>query len=367
MSNADAVRRFFRTHGATAVGATPPQPEMPTSEEDDKDAVVLDVEVAPDAWRPLAVTEAPARPGESPERFIDGSHAGHAVLCLRAPGTGWPVPVMLSEVGAVAIKVAGRSFTRGFVGLERVLSFVADPFPWEEVEALAAALADVPDLPLRVLPANPPGGEKNPFDYEVMRKQAQNRSNQEMANWEALALAADRTLPTLVDGRLEPRLRLEDARSRPLVVGVVKQQSQSYLHPAGWRALLDLKPGQRTPVFQVTGRDSGDATALPVASWYLKLAGGPRLAPNWGYVRVEVPWVQFERFERYADRFGFVNRLSRWLIDARCRQESYARMPVSLEPIVRAEETLKPLFTPFSVLANRLYRHAGVIWSQSHE
>ena len=35
-------------------------------------------------------------------------------------------------------------------------------------------------------------------------------------------------------------------------------------------------------------------------------------------------------------------------------------MPVSLEPIVRAEECLKPLFTPLPVLANRLYRHAGI-------
>ena len=34
-------------------------------------------------------------------------------------------------------------------------------------------------------------------------------------------------------------------------------------------------------------------------------------------------------------------------------------MPVSLEPIVRAEDALKPLFTPFPVLVNRLYRTAG--------
>jgi hypothetical protein len=55
-----------------------------------------------------------------------------------------------------------------------------------------------------------------------------------------------------------------------------------------------------------------------------------------------------------------VNRLSRWLIDARCRTDSYARMPVSLDPIVRAEDALKPLFTPVPVLVNRLYRTAGL-------
>ena len=55
-----------------------------------------------------------------------------------------------------------------------------------------------------------------------------------------------------------------------------------------------------------------------------------------------------------------MRRLSRWLIDARCRTESYARMPVSLDPIVRAEDALKPLFTPLQVLVNRLYRTAGL-------
>ena len=62
----------------------------------------------------------------------------------------------------------------------------------------------------------------------------------------------------------------------------------------------------------------------------------------------------------FRQDFGFVNRLSRWLIDARCRTDSYARMPVSLDPIVRAEDALKPLFTPIQVLVNRLYRTAGL-------
>ena len=77
---------------------------------------------------------------------------------------------------------------------------------------------------------------------------------------------------------------------------------------------------------------------------------------------MEVPWGQFLRRVRIDDPkdFGFVNRLSRWLIDARCRTDSYARMPVSLDPIVRAEDALKPLFTPTQVLVNRLYRTAGL-------
>ena len=162
-----------------------------------------------------------------------------------------------------------------------------------------------------------------------------------------------------------PLLRVtgEPDSAGPLLVGVAKEQGVSYLHEQGLRTLLALRPGQRTPVFRIAGVGGEREAHFAVASWYLKLAGGRRVAPNWGFVRVEVPWNQFLRFG--ADRGGFVHRLSRWLIDARCRQDSYARMPVSLEPIVRAEEVLKPLFTPLDILTHRLYRQSGMIGSQT--
>lgn len=364
MTDADSIRRFFSSHGATAVGTTPPQPEMPSADEVKTDPVALDVECEPGGWKPKVVSEAPTQPGESPERFIDGSQDARPVLYLRAPGAGWPIPVLLAEVGAVAVRLTGRRLTREFAAIERVLSFVADPFPWEEVEAFGAALVNNADFRLRVVAANMPDLQShNPFDYEVMRRQAFARVQQEMTTWERLALAVDRSVPTLIDGPLN-RVMGQPPADGPLVIGVTKIQAVSYLHEQGWRTLLSLRPGQRTPAFRIAGLGGGRESDLPVASWYLKLAGGPRLAPNWGYVRVEVPWVQFERF---ADPFGFVNRLSRWIIDARCRRESYPRMPVSLEPIVYAEESLKPLFSPFPVLAHRLYRHAGVVWSPSYE
>jgi hypothetical protein len=264
--------------------------------------------------------------------------------------------MVLSEVGAVALKSVGRRFEREFAAVDRVLSFVADPFPWEEVEAFADALLNKPELKLRVLTANRPSEPHSPFDYEVMRTQARARAQQEMTTLERLALAVDRDSPTLVDGPLN-RVTGNPKADAPLLLGVVKQQAADYLHPQGWRTLLDLKPAHRTPVFKYESKGT-DGGRFTVASWFLKLAGGLRLAPNWGYVRVELPWAQFEH--RFAGDFRFVNRLSRWLIDSRCRTDSYARMPVSLDPIVRAEDALKPLFTPTAVLVNRLYRTAGL-------
>jgi hypothetical protein len=351
-----AIRRFLHTYAAAPVGPTPVQPNVPEDGDEDRaDVIDRTVEVDEPAWAPIPVPEQPARDGEFPRRFIDGSQAGQPVLCVRAPH-GWPIPLVLGEVGAVALRAVGRRFEREFVAVERVLSFVADPFPWEEVEAFAAELLNKPELRLRVLPANRPAEAHSPFDYEVMRSQARARTVHEMRTLERLALAADRTTPTLVDGPLN-RVMGAPKPDAPLIVGVAKSQSADYLHEQGWRTLLNLRPGQRTPVFRYEGI-RGEHGGMPVASWYLKLASGPRLAPNWGYVRVEVPWGQFA--DPFRGDFGFVNRLSRWMIDARCRTESYARMPVSLDPIVRAEDALKPLFTPVSVLVNRLYRTAGL-------
>jgi hypothetical protein len=269
--------------------------------------------------------------------------------------------LVLSEVGAVALQLRGRTFVREFVAVEKILSFVADPFPWEEVEAFAGALANDPRLAIRVVPAKKPDlTAHSPFDYELMRSQAHNRCQQEMLNFEVLALATAPETPTLVDGQLGGRIGEAAAAARPLLVGAVKRPTPKHLHEEGYRTLLSLRPGQRTPYFKITGTGGGRQSDLALVSWYLKLSGGSQLAPNWGFIRVDVPWVQFK--DR-PDQRGFADRLSRWLIDARCRTKSYMRMPVSLEPIVRAEDVLKPLFTPLQALANRLYRQAGNIGS----
>jgi hypothetical protein len=362
MNSDDVIRRFFRRHAGAAVGMYPVQTEFDAASESRAAQIEWSAEQAADQWRPIIPPEAPARPGEFPERYIDGCQSGHAVVCLRAPETGWPIPVFLAEVGGVALRLRGRDLIREFFGLDRVVSFVTDVFPWSEVEVCSAALTNLPDISLRLLPTDRPQVEDpiDLFDYEKMRKAAQNRANQEMANWEAVALSADHVTPTLCDGRLEPRLRKSAADRAALVVGVVKTHSANLLHPQGWRTLLDLKPGQRTPYFHIAQTEGGEANALPVATWFVKMAGGEEIMPNWAAVRVEVPWIQFQRWPE-PDRTGFVNRLSRWVIDARCRQQSYGRMAVSLEPIVRAEDSLKSLFTPFGVLRNRFLRRSGLL------
>jgi hypothetical protein len=360
MIGTDPVKRFLKVHSATAVGATPPRPEA-IAPEDHEEAIAkyfFDVERPLQEWAPIRTQGAAAKPGEYPERFIDGSHLGQPVLCLRSPA-GYPVTLYLSQVGAVALRLEGRSFVREFRVVESVLGFVVDPFPWEEVEEFTAALANHERFPLRALPARM-APEKNPFDYEVMRSQAQNRCQHEMLSLEVLALRANSKLPTLVDGQLAGRIGEKAAKDLPLLVGLVKAPTPAPLDNHGWNALLDLRAGERTPYFKDTRKTKNKVTEAPLACWYLRLAGGSRMSPNWGVVRVDVPWVHLTRFPEGVARSGFVNRLSRWLVEARCTADSYARMAISLEPIVRAEAALKPLFTPLPVLVNRLYHRTGV-------
>src|SRR5438105_8668138 len=188
----EIVRRFFRSHAGAAVGLYPDQQELDPPPEKRDEVSEWGIEQPAETWKPVILPETPAKGGEYPERFIDGCQVGHAVACLRAPAVGWPIPVFLAEVGGIALRQQGRDLCRDFYGLERVISFITDPFPWPEVEAFAGALFNLPDFELRVLPAGRPKVD-DPiefYDYEKMRKAAQNRASNEMANWEAVALAA---------------------------------------------------------------------------------------------------------------------------------------------------------------------------------
>jgi hypothetical protein len=349
---------FLRDHGGRRVRALPEQPELDlpagVDEEDEasvEEGVDHEYETAGKPWRPVSVQRSHVDWDEAPRRFVDGCHVGRTIAWLQ-DAEGHPVPLMLSEVGGVCVERDGRDLRRSFQVVERVVALVVDPFPWNEVEEFAIALAG---SGFRLLPASSWEGEDRgwavSYDFEAMRKKAQNRSDYEMQLLEEVALCQHAEIPTLVDGPLEPRVnRNQDLRKCP-IVGVIKQQRRGYLHSKGWRVYYHLEPGQRTPAFLITTK------SVPVVSWYLKLDGAHGALPNWGVVRVEIAEGYFERMRR---DFGLINRLSHALIQMRCRLDSYRRGPVSLAPIVRAEEVLRALFAPPSLLAHQFYRLTGL-------
>jgi hypothetical protein len=378
---------FLREHGASRVRPYPDQPELDLPDETDEPKDGTDDEEVDHGyegrpWEPISVDGAAVDWDRAPRRFVDGCHVGHTIAWLQ-DAEGHPVPLMLAEIGGVCMTREGRDLRRSFQVVERVVAMVIDPFPWHEVEGFAIALADTG---LRLLPAGLPRdrdrGQWVPsYDFEVMRKRAQNRSNYEMEVLEEVALCQDTEVPTVVDGRLEPRINSNKDLQRCPIVGVIKQQRKGYLHPRGWKVYYHLQPAERTPAFLIKGtaqketipegppnaaegpvdvdlpKSTPKKKAIPVVSWYLKLDGAHSALPNWGVVRVEIAQAYFERIGK---DFGHIDRLSHALYQMRCRLAAYRRGPVSLEPIVRAEESLRALFSPPSWLAQHFYRLTGL-------
>ena len=340
---------LLRHYGARRMRPYVEQPPLvgpvDAATEDDKLAVALDFETPAEAWQPISVATDGVDPSALPSRFIDGCHRGETVAWLR-DAASHPFPIRLAEIGGVCMRVEGRMLVREFVRVERVVSLIVDPFPWDEVERFAARLREAE---IRLLPAALPkldDERRGPtHDFEKMREQTRVRSQYEMETLEELALCQNLDALSLIDGRLG-RMR-SHGLVRLNAVGVIKQHLENYLHPRGWEVLYRLEPGRRTPAFRVPSKH------LPVVSWYLKLDGAQGAMPNWGVVRAEISCAHFER-ERC--NFSYLDRLSNALLHLRCRQGSYARAAVSLEPIVRAEDSLKSLMTAPATLAQRFYR-----------
>ena len=174
-----------------------------------------------------------------------------------------------------------------------------------------------------------------------MRQRTHNKSNYEMEVLEELALHQDPHQPSLVDGRLESRMH--SLPPELPVVGVIKRHREEYLHDEGWRTFYRLKPGERTPLFRLPGEH------LAVMSWYLRLAGSEGDLPDTGIIRVEITEAFFQSLPK---PFHYVDALSAWLVEIRCRRQDYDRAAISLEPIVRAEDSLRVLFEILVLPAN---------------
>ncbi|MDJ0635546.1 MAG: hypothetical protein QNJ34_20325 [Xenococcaceae cyanobacterium MO_188.B29] len=322
---------------------------LETAESSDKERVILDYETTD--WKAIAIDHnlstnwRPKDWQQRPIRFIDGKDVGQTIAWVRAP-SGQLVPIRLSQIGSIAMRVENGECRREFHVAERVVSMEVDLFPWTEIESFAAALQENGFRLLTRLATRPPEEEVT-FDFDKMRKIAQNRSKIEMELLEKAAISYKDDEPTLIDGPLETRRGGFNTKHSP-VVGVIKKPRNYHLTPYKKQLLYQLEVGQRSPVFCLP-----DAR-LPVVTWYLRLAGVREASPSGGVVRIEVCQDWFENCCRFD--WDFVDKLSRTICEYRCREQSYDRANVSLHPIVRGEESLGALFDPPSILNHRFYR-----------
>lgn len=337
---------FLQHYGGRRLRQYIEQPALVSPTDEEVEDRHLHFELPPEDWQPRFVAAEALDPSAIPQRFIDGCHYGTWIICLN-DSFGHPIPVRLAEIGGVCMRMDGRSLRRECPPqIERIVCLLVDPFPWYEVEEFALALEE--KINMRLSAASPPknaGELQMTFDYASRAQWTYTQTQTEMRHLEELALNHDPETLSLVDG---PLMRIE----HPLAIGVIKQHRGEYLGSEAkcWQVLYNLEPRQRTPAFKI-------ASPRPRISWYLKFDGAHGAMPNWGFVRVE---ISESHFERQGSDFDYLNRLSNALLHLRCRQNSYARAPVSMEPIVRAEESLKSLLTPPATLAQRFYHLTGL-------
>jgi hypothetical protein len=335
-----------------AVDTSLPIPLNFSSNTDDEIQAEIDLslEMPETNWQRVLVDRVtgwqPSEWNYSPIRFVDGKDVGQTVAWVYSPD-GYPIPIRLAQIGSVVMTMDHGETHRSYSIVERVVSMVVDPFPWEEIESFARSLQA---NGLRLLPAYLSIDEAT-YEFEKLRRTAQKRSSSEMGVLEEAAIAQNDQIPTIVDGPLQWRSGGFDRAYSP-VFGIIKTHYRNYLHKSGMQLLYQLRAGERTPFFRLM-----PIQRAPVITWYLRLSDGVGTTPAWGFVRVE---VSQEWFNMNQQDENFVNRLSRAIFDYRCKESSYRRAPVSIRPIVRAEESLGSQLQPESRILADFYRQAGL-------
>jgi hypothetical protein len=346
------LRELARRYDARPLDDRPYEP-LPLADqalEQDEEALKarlrqLSYELPASEWRPIPCRGQPLDP---PRRFIDGSVFSRSVAAFSVEG--WRRPAVLACLGALALHLEGGRLARppGDFRVRTVLCLLSNGMLQEDlrrmVEGLGALGIELVVSETAELAA----------DFEVLRRRTWDLAKERMEEAEKEVLFAAPDVPAVVDGLLERRLVTVASQGMP-AVGVVKRQMRRYLPDSHLNLLYDLAPNERTPAFLL---ETEHAT---VVSWYLRLSAADGLSPGYGIVRVAVPQDYLERrFAAPEERWAQLSALSDWLRRLRCREKSYPRAGVSLEPIVRVEDELHALLPDIRQVAARLQRALGI-------
>lgn len=297
-----------------------------------------------ESWHPMDATGTATHP---PCRFVDGSVNGRTVAALDV--AGGLRPALLAVVGAMAMELRGRDLRRcsDTVHTESVFCLFANQFPATDLDALQAGLMD---LGIGLVA---PVTKDLAADFEVLRRRTWDLAKRCMEDAEREVLVKNPAIPCLVDGLLERRVNTVASQEIP-AYGMVKRQLYPLLPPRLARLIHQLSPGQRTPAFVVNTEHAS------LVTWYFRLSDPGNSVPTAGIVRISATRAYLEKaFLDPVARTAEISAVSAWLRSLRCRQASYRRADVSVEPIVRLEDQLHTLLPSLPQLTARLHRAFG--------
>lgn len=253
-----------------AIDPWDPSYGMANDVEDDPEAtavtVELDTELPIAEWSPLAPPPDTAR--DRSIAFVDGVRRVDARIWVSTgDGSGVdgpPMPGVCASWAAGAVCCVD-GVARIHPEAIEVGRSVAAPDPMHRLDAVTT-----PHVVYRPLEARGPA----PEDLWLAVQQEMGRAEVRIA---AAVRAQVPDALLVVDGPIGGRQPLDG------LVGVVKTHHVAYLVGAPAATLAALRPGERTPVFTITGR-------YPRHSWYLRLPGAQHPdVPLSGVVRCECP------------------------------------------------------------------------------
>lgn len=346
------LRSLAQRYGVRAIDDVPfaALPLGDQTLEDDEDALrirtrQLSYELPAGEWRAIACSGEPVEP---PRRFIDGSVFSRTVAVLTVDGRRRPA--ILACLGALALELDGRRLVRseGSLRAETVLCLLSNGMPDGDLQALAEGLGR---LEITVVASET---VELAADFEVLRRRTWDLAKQRMEEAEQAVLFDQPNVPALVDGLLERRVVTAASQEMP-AVGMVKRHHKQYVEEGHLNLLYGLQPAERSPAFLIETKNAG------FVSWYVRLSSAETVSPSYGIVRLTAPQDYLEhRFPRAEERWAEVSALSQYLCGLRHRQGSYARMGISLEPIVRVEDELHAVLPDIKQATARLHRALGV-------
>ena len=357
---------FLRDNGAHRAGRGDGMSDLfgdlKQDQEDEIEAqnsVKLDFEICSTHWRPISIGTALPPMELRPTRFVDGKDVGQTAAWMTSPG-GRPVPIRVAQIGAVTLRAVpgeeGICLRTELRQVHKVVAFMADLFPWDEVESFTAALQAHGFRVLHVTTKikNPKDAIEKPedaFNYGRLRDSAKSATINAMFSIERFALGVAVSIPTLIDGSLQTKSGVFE-ETHP-VTGLIKKHMEIPLHAQGFRTLQALAPLQRTPVYERIVKPEGQ-NAQHYLTWFLRLGPLGGETPDSGAVRVEINRRFF--LETMSGNIDYVNQLSFFLCRCRTRDEGYSRAAITIYPIQRAEDVLRSQFAAQDTVANRFFR-----------
>lgn len=208
--------------------------------------------------------------------FLDGIQRAEIKFCHDA------VPIVYAYGAAVIRERAERRMRTlrldaGELLQERHGLF----FPSEHVPR--QSLADLTVAGLDLVDITPEGTEPLPLFPPLLYARAKlfvNRWREQLEHRIAEAWCRAPAGWLLLDGSITGSTAVAAC---PAVAGIIKSHRTRFFDGADARVLLNLKPGERTSVFEPAIRHDA-----PVRSWYLRVRPADRRDVFWGLVRLEI-------------------------------------------------------------------------------